>query len=107
VCSERPWCISINGVEMKRSAMLEFMWNFIQNIENDYDKYMEESDVDDLLKAMEEIGMSPPFDHDMYYNTWRDGGNGHTWVPEEKQYDIHDFPRLPGRIINLDDPDGD
>jgi hypothetical protein len=91
---------------MKRSAMLEFMWNFIQNIENDYDKYMEESDVDDLLKAMEEIGMSPPFDHDMYYNTRRDGGNGRTWGPEEIKEKKQEYPITPGRIINLDDPDG-
>lgn len=45
---------------MKRSEMIELMWNFIKEVECDYDYYMEESDVEELLTKMELSGMLPP-----------------------------------------------
>lgn len=38
---------------MKRSEMLEIMWNFIGKVECDYDYYMDKEDTDKLLKCIE------------------------------------------------------
>lgn len=38
--------------------------------------------AEDLLKMIEDQGMLPPFNHDAFYRTWRDGGNGHEWEEE-------------------------
>lgn len=45
---------------MKRSEMVKLMWDFIQEVESDYDYYMTKDDVDTLLNRMEKAGMQPP-----------------------------------------------
>lgn len=45
---------------MKRSEMVNLMWLFIQEIEDDYDRYMDEETTEKLLTFIEKIGMLPP-----------------------------------------------
>lgn len=45
---------------MKRSEMVKIMWEFIENIECDYDRYMTEEETDALLAKIEEAGMRAP-----------------------------------------------
>lgn len=35
-----------------------------------------------VLEFLEESGMSPPFNHELYYKTWREGGDGRGWEEE-------------------------
>ncbi len=73
---------------MKRSEMIQLMLEtsaefYGEDILADF-KDFERRFVEAMLKTVETHGMLPPFNHDMYYNTWRDGGNGRQWEPEEK-----------------------
>jgi len=38
-----------------------------------------------VLEAQEALGMTPPFVHDVYYKTWRDGGDGCVWEAEDSR----------------------
>ena len=67
---------------MKRSKMVDIMWEFIENIEDDYDRYMSRSSTEALLDKMIEVGMIPPetvryTDHD----------NGNTSCAEVCEWD--------------------
>ena len=48
---------------MTRSAMIEIMWDYVSNIESDYDIYLKYTDITGLLSKLEEAGMSPPVQH--------------------------------------------
>lgn len=90
---------------MKRSEMVSFMWEFIQNVENDYDRYMTKDYTEELLAIMEEKGIFPPewdnynpdqvsrtFSSDRDWGRGEDGPNGEyrsylkqkTWEPENE-----------------------
>lgn len=63
---------------MKRSEMLDLINDFYQECFNEYAPGF----CEDILDILEEKGMLPPFDHDIYMKTWRDGGSGHVWEKE-------------------------
>jgi hypothetical protein len=46
---------------MKRSEMVQLIWNYIQSVECDYDCYMDEDSCNTLLRKIELAGMRPPF----------------------------------------------
>jgi len=45
---------------VKRSEMLELMWEYIQDVEHNYDLYMSKETTERLLELMENAGMLPP-----------------------------------------------
>lgn len=45
---------------MKRSEVVDLMWKYVQQVENNYDRYMTKNNVDDLLRLVELAGMKPP-----------------------------------------------
>jgi hypothetical protein len=45
---------------MKRSEMVNLIWQYIQEVERDYDRYMEEENASELLLKIEQAGMLPP-----------------------------------------------
>lgn len=39
--------------------------------------------VNMVIEWAEKLGMMPPFNHDEYYRTWRDGKDGYAWDKED------------------------
>lgn len=81
------------GERMKRSEFIEKLGHQLHLINL---HYIESRELDDLtvrdanlliagkiLDFLENAGMSPPFDHDLHFYTWRNGGNGLAWEPED------------------------
>lgn len=67
---------------MKRSAMIRIIWESINELE----------DADHVLQRIEKAGMLPPFSNDIHQKTWREGGTGHQWEPEELGSAQHNGP---------------
>jgi len=68
---------------MKRSEMLKIIEKtlypyYIDSIYCYYPSQIAEA----ILQTVENSGMLPPFTHDLYAKTWRDGGEGHEWEAE-------------------------
>lgn len=71
---------------MKRSEMLKLISKEL-DITN-FRSWEIDGNIDDLadsiLSKIEENGMLPPFDSIKYQRTWRDGGIGYEWEPENE-----------------------
>lgn len=71
---------------MKRSEMVEGMvgqWLGLFPKEHGEDFYEEvRENMSKLLAFLEYRGMTPPFYSELFYKTWRNGGTGHGWEPE-------------------------
>lgn len=62
---------------MKRSEMINAMWEYIQTVDNDYyEKYIDKDNIEFLLELIEQLGMKPPlikakgFFGDEYRHEW-------------------------------------
>lgn len=71
---------------MKRSQMLQFIK---EALHPHLPQWQECPDfiAESVLQVVEGgnplgEGMTPPWDHDIYYRTFRNGGTGHEWEPE-------------------------
>ena len=58
---------------MKRSEMIRIIWEAINELE----------DAEHILQRIEQAGMLPPFNGELYYKAWRAGITGHAWEPED------------------------
>lgn len=59
---------------MKRSEMVQLIWDYVQYVESDYDIYMEKQDCDRLLAGLEKAGMLPPLVKNDDYDDVRKSG---------------------------------
>ena len=69
---------------MKRSEIIETIWEYIQEIETDYDIYMRKENCDGLLTRLENKGMKPP----SYVKKFTEDGTEYIvfnkWEPEDE-----------------------
>lgn len=62
---------------MKRSEMVQKIEWLI-----DDNGHLSSSHLADLILDTVEESMLPPFNHELYYRTWRNGGTGREWEKE-------------------------
>jgi hypothetical protein len=62
----------------------------VEILQNSFISRMNDQDITDdhtmysmILSDLEDAGMAPPVVLRIYYNTWRDGGSGRVWEPED------------------------
>ena len=71
---------------MKRSEMIQKIVKVLHQIQGNEDGEVlwpsEEYIAERVLQTVEDEGMPPPFDTDLYYRTWRNGGSGREWTEE-------------------------
>jgi hypothetical protein len=73
---------------MKRSEMIKLIWDYVQSVEYDYNRYMDESHCEELLRKIESAGMKPlgyrnniPSDEGLSFSTaWYHSG----WESEDE-----------------------
>lgn len=82
---------------MKRSKMIDLMWSYIQKVEYDYDYYMDEENVKELLDLIEKAGMLPPANPKKGFECGECGVDYYEWEDEKK------FFRLAERISKKSD----
>lgn len=66
---------------MKRSEIVALVAKTLED-RFDGDNGSWERDAEAVLDAVENAGMLPPFDNNLFMRTWRDGGNGREWEKE-------------------------
>jgi len=75
---------------MKRSEVIEIIQEVIQKGLKEYGassgRFQRVNTPDEILSALEEAGMLPPFNNEEYMKTWRDGASGHKWEKEEMSW---------------------
>jgi hypothetical protein len=68
---------------MKKSEFKWMLAGFLSTIYETYKHPEEQVERANLiLNFLEEMGMRPPFNHDLYTKTWHDGGMMHCWEEE-------------------------
>lgn len=69
---------------MKRSEMISKINEYLDKQRTDSygEMYNNDSMGEEILELIEEMGMLPPFNNVVYYNSWRDGGTGNVWEKE-------------------------
>ena len=72
---------------MKRSQMIDVICDALYCHFPTFDTVNHKYIAECVLQSIEGgnnfgQGMLPPFNHDEYYRTWREGGNGHEWEKE-------------------------
>lgn len=78
---------------MKRSEIINL-------ISNDISPWMVNPDksvglAEWVLRSIENAGMMPPFNKELYYNKWREGESGYEWDSE--------IPELDPKVFFEDD----
>ena len=75
----------LSGSNMKRSEMID---KIAEHVHDAIEIYAGTKEVRDkffaqkILNMIENKGMMPPFNHEEYLKTWRDGGSGYKWEQE-------------------------
>ena len=67
---------------MTRKEMIKVIWNYIEEVECDYDCYMNPENADTLLSKIEAAGMLPP-PHTQTAKITSQRLTGFTWEPED------------------------
>lgn len=74
---------------MKRSEIvakidnhISFMWTKEPYVEQGTDYFDSYRLAEEILQIVEDAGMSPPFDNELYQRTWRSCRHGHKWEKE-------------------------
>lgn len=77
---------------MKRSEMVQLIWDYVQSVECDYDCYMDQDNCDELLRKMELAGIRPP----KIKNPLVKQEDIYSWAQERALDDLYDRkPKVP------------